>query len=278
MLFLRRLGISLACFMALGRLSPASPAASAAALPVLVDAVSFRFELDGQFHKVTVTSSPKLVRVDESDDGLSVIYNPQTQFYTGLENRNYTYWEFSWPQVSAVVQNSKRYEARLQQLSGEGLIGDLTPPSTNAPASGTTVTDDSGYVWHPTTEHKRVAEIDCVRWVGDTVSGEPVEAWCGAGLLPKVLDAVAKLREMNGPMALVPIRTIAPDFIFPVYDALTKGGVTPLEINWGDPAAAGHFMFLEARTREAKPVLFAVPKLYIKTTLVTMDGMLNQKP
>jgi hypothetical protein len=34
---------------------------------------------------------------------------------------------------------------------------------------------------------------------------------------------------------------------------------------------------VEAKTRDGKLSLFTVPKLYIKTTLITMDGLIDQK-
>jgi len=257
----------------------AQPAPPPLAVPAFLDVVSFEFNAEGENHKVVVTLGSTLLRVDEPDDGYSILYNPQTEHYTGLEHRNYTYWEFSWPEVSSAVENSKRYEKRLQDLGNEGMNDDTAPP-TNAPGAASSLgdADTSGYVWRPTTEKKRVADLDCVRWTGDTVSGESVEAWCYAGPLPKVQAAVEHLRTVNGPMALVPVRTIVPDFIFPVYDALVKGGVTPVLITWGGDKDKNHFRFVETNTRDGKLSLFTIPKLYMKTTLVTMDGMTDQQP
>jgi hypothetical protein len=260
--------------------NPAQPAAFPVAAPAFVDVVTFEFKSEGLNHKVVVTSSPNLLRVDEPDDRFSIIYNPQTDFYTGLEHGNDTYWEFSWPEVRAAVENSKRYEKRIQDLGNEGLTSDNPPPTTNAASvTSTTDGDDSGYVWRATTDKKRIADLDCVRWIGDTVSGENVEVWCYGGLLPKVQTAVAALRTINEPIALVPVRTIAPDFIFPVFDALIKGGVTPVLITWGDDQQEkNYFRFAEAQTRDGKLSLFTVPKFYTKTTLVTMDGIVNEQP
>jgi hypothetical protein len=249
------------------------------AVPAFLDVVSFEFNADGENHKVVVTTGATLLRVDEPTDGYSILYNPQTDHYTGLEHRNYTYWEFSWPEVRAMVENSKRHEARLQELSNEGLNGDNPPPGTNTPGNATSSagSDDSGYVWRPTTDKKRIADLDCVRWTGDTVSGENVEAWCTNGPLPKVQAAVERLRVITEPIALVPVRTLVPDFIFPVYQALLKGGVTPVLITWGEDGNKNHFRFVEAKTRDGKLSLFTVPKLYMKTTLITMDGLIKEQ-
>jgi hypothetical protein len=284
--------------------------------PAFVDVVSFEFRVDGENHKVVVTTSPNVLRVDEPDDGFSILYNPRTDFYIGLEHRNYTYWAFSWPEVRAAVEKSKRNESRLQELGNEGITGDLspsagsafpdsaTPPAgTNAsdagtPSAGTNVpdavpsagtnipdvttssagSDDSGYVWHPSADRKRIGDFNCVRWTGDTISGESVEAWCYNGVLPQVQTALAHLRTIDEPVALVPVRTVVPEFVFPVYDALLKGGVTPILITWGAEGDKNHFRFLESATREGKMSLFAVPKLYMKTTLITMDGMIKEQP
>jgi hypothetical protein len=254
--------------------------------PSSLDVVSFDFDKDGEVHKIVVTMAPTLTRIDEATEGYSVIYTPDSQFYTGLEHRNYTYWDFSWPAVRDAVEGSKRHEDRLQQLGNEGLNPEstdgTTPSLTPNPASGTTASagapDDSGYVWHPTTDKKRIADLECVRWTGDTVSGENVEAWCYAGTLPRVQYAIANLHAMAEPMALVPVRDLAPDFIFPVFAALQKGGLTPILITWGTGQEKHHFRFLEASRRDGTLALFTVPKLYVKTTLITMDGMTDAQP
>jgi hypothetical protein len=250
--------------------------------PAFLDVIAFDFTADGEIHKVVVNTAPGLARVDEATEGYSVIYNPQADFYTGLEHRNYTYWTFSWPEVRASVEGSKRHEDRLQELGNEGLNADSDTPSLLAnPASGTSApaaSDDSGYVWHVTTDKKRIGGYDCVRWSGDSLSSPSVDAWCYAGPLPKVTAAIDQLRAMAEPMALVPVRNIAPDFIFPVYASLEKGGVTPLLINWGDGEDKNHFRFIEAKTRPGTMALFTVPKLYVKTTLITMDGMTSEQP
>jgi hypothetical protein len=252
--------------------------------PGRLDTVTFEFHDQGETHKITVTSSPSIARFDDLTDGYSFLYNPATQFYTGLEHRNYTYWEFSWPEVKAAVENSKRGEKRLQDLGNEGLDPDAPSPATNAPAAAAPDTsalgngDNSGYVWRPAAQKKTIAGLPCSRWTGETLSGENCEVWCVAGPVPKVTAALAQLRTVNAPMALVPVREIAPDFIFPVYDALTRAGVTPIEINWGSGAEKSTFRVVEQKTREGKPALFAVPKLYVKTTLITMDGMTDAQP
>ena len=71
---------------------------------------------------------------------------------------------------------------------------------------------------------------------------------------------------------------MSPDFIFLVYDALVKGGVTPVLISWGEEREKNHFRFVEAKTSEGRLSLFTVPKLYVKTTLITMDGMIKEQP
>jgi hypothetical protein len=260
--------------------SPAKPVASPVAVPAFLDVVTFQFQAEGENHKVVVTTAPTMLRVDEPDDGYSILYNPQTDFYTGLEHRNYTYWEFSWPAVRDAVEKSKRHEARLQELGNEGLNGDTPPPATNAPGAATPSagSDDSGYVWHPTTDKKRISDLDCVRWTGDTVSGENVEVWCYNGPLPKVQAAVEHLRLITEPIALVPVRTLAPDFIFPIYQALARGGVTPVLITWGDDHNKNNFRLIESKTRDGKQSLFTIPKLYMKTTLISMDGLIDQQP
>jgi hypothetical protein len=235
-----------------------------------------------------------MLRIDEPLDGYSIIYNPATEHFTGLENRNYQWWEFSWPEVRDAVDVSKRHAERLAEL-GVDLNADTSTVDTNAapadpnappaaetptPTSTSTSTDgdDSGYVWHPVNEHKVISGLDCVHWIGDTVSGDHVEAWCVPNPLPQVQAAVARLQLINDPMALVPLRTIAPDTIFPAFQALAKGGVTPVLITWGQAPNQGDFRLIGTKQLAGKLSYFTVPKLYIKTTLVSMDGMISSQP
>jgi len=262
----------------------AEPRVAPVATPAFVDQITFAFRSDEQNHKVVVTTSPTLQRIDEPDERYSFIYNPATQFYVGLEHDNDTYWTFSWPEVRAAVEASKRGEKRLQDLSIAGLGPDNPAPATNAPVATTPDTsalatgDDSGYVWRPANEKKRIADLDCTRWTGETVSGENCEVWCYAGPLPKVSAALAQLRAVDEPMALVPVREVVPDFIFPIYDALSRAGMTPVMINWGSDAQKSSFRLVEQTTRPYEAKLFSVPKIYVKTTLITMDGMVPEQP
>lgn len=259
----------------------AQPATPPVAAPAFLDVVTFVVHTDGENHKLVVTTGSTLLRCDETDDGYSILYNAQTDHYTGLEHRNYTYWEFSWPEVRDAVQSSKRYEDHLQELNLEGVTGDASAPasSTNSSTDASTqiVPDNPGYVWKQTTDRKKISGLDCYRWTGDTVSGDSVEAWCASDPLPKVQAAMERLRVINEPMALVPVREVVPSLVFPVYDALLKGGVTPVLITWGGERDKNHFSFVSVQTRDYKPVLFTIPSLYMKTTLVTMDGMIDQK-
>lgn len=264
---------------------PAQAATPPLALPAFVDVVTFTVNFEDDNRKLITTTAPNVFRLDSPDESYSLIYNPQTENYTGLENRNDTYWVFSWPEVRDAVQTSKRYESHLQDLSNEGLSADVAaPPTTNAPdatqvttsVSGSGPGDDSGYVWRPTEDKKNIAGLDTAEWTGDTVSGGHVVAWCYAAPLPKVTAAVAQLRAINEPMSLVPVRPVVPDFIFPIYDSLTKAGVTPVLITWGDAQRPNRFQLDEVSTRPAKVSMFTVPKIYVKTTLVTMDGIIDQ--
>jgi hypothetical protein len=258
------------------------PANAQVAAPAFVNSVTFKIQSEGETHVLTVISGPTRVRIDEPTDRLSVIYDPQTEYYIGLEQTNDTYWDFTWPKVRDEVQASQRYAARLRDIGPEALSGDSSAPAAadtdTPPVSSTAGTDDSGYIWHSTLDKKRIAGLDCVHWVGETLAGENIDAWCANGLLPQVAAAVATLRAINEPMALVPVRNFVPPLVFVAWDAMTKGGVTPVLISWGSGSDENRFALTEQKTRAGKVGLFEVPKIYMKTTLVTMDGIGNQTP
>lgn len=248
------------------------------ALPLSLDVVTFRTHADGEEHKLIATLSPTFLRVDCPDDRYSVIYDSKNDSYTGLEHSNYTYWQFAWAEVHDAIESSKRFESRLRDLNNENAASYRTPASTNASSSlsSPSLPDNSGYVWKSTLEKKRIAGLDCVRWTGNTPTGESVEAWCVQGPIPQVQEALDRLRVINEPMALVPVRTLIPPFVYVVSDALAKGGNFPVQINWGGDVK-NQFTFVEARKRDGKPALFTVPNTYMKTTLATMDGIIDQK-
>jgi hypothetical protein len=275
------------------------------AAPAFVDSVTFNIESSGDRHLLTVISAPGLVRIDAPDDRLSIIYDPATEHYTGLEHSNYTYWEFSWPEVRDAVENTHRYAQRLQDLGPELMEENaITPPATSsdassasasasadsttnsapAPDSNATPTttsagdDATGYVWHTTIDKKRIDDYDCVHWVGETVAGEKIDAWCTPSLVPQVQQALTILQTVNEPIALVPVRDLVPPLVFVACKALTKGGVTPVLMTWGSDTTADRFTLVNIKQRDGKLSYFQVPRDYIKTTLVTMDGIGNQKP
>src|ERR1700761_6009743 len=101
--------------------------------PAFLDVVAFVVHTDGGNHKLVVTSGSGLLRVDETDDGYSILYDQSTDHYTGLEHRNYTYWDFSWPEVRRAVRTSKRYETHLEELNAQGVMGDPSAPPSDAP-------------------------------------------------------------------------------------------------------------------------------------------------
>lgn len=257
---------------------PARPAA-----PAFVDMVTFNIMSGGDKQQLTVVSAPGLVRVDSPVDRLSVLYNPATQYYTGLEHSNYTYWEFSWPKVRDAVQNTPRYATRLREMGPELLeenaisSSPTSPdPATLSPSSNSAGDDNSGYVWHTDPAKKRVAGIDCVHWVGETVSGEKIEAWCEPRLVPEVEQALATLEVINEPMALVPVRNFMPPLAFVAWKALSKAGVTPVLMTWGSDTEFNRFELGATKHRDGRVDDFRVPKAYIKTTIITMDGIGTQ--
>jgi hypothetical protein len=259
------------------------------AAPAFIDAVTFKINAEGDRRTLIVTDAPSLDRIDVPEDRLSVIYDPATQHYTGLEMSNYTYWEFSWPAVRAAVQGTGRYAARLRDigpaLMEEGEVSQPATATTADPLAGNSANptdsvggdDDSGYVWHTTTEKKRIAGFDCQHWVGETVAGETINAWCTAGLQTPIERAVATLKEINEPMALVPVREIVPPLAFVAWSALTKAGVTPLDMTWGGEGDSNRFLFVSTKEREGEISYFQIPDLYRKTTLLSMDGIGKQK-
>ena len=263
-----------------------TPPVAALKNPATLAVVTFNMFYDDANHKMVVTLGPTLTRLDAIEDRYSIIYDSRSDDYIGLEHSNDTYWQFSWPQVKEKVAQSKRYEQHLRDLISQGInAGDVSsnaaPPPTNSGDAGSAAppaggeTDTGSYIWKQTSEHKEIAGLDCVHWTGESATNPTVDAWCYAGPLPAVRAAFEKIRAMNEPMALVPVRTLVPAFLFTVYDSLAKGGSTPVLVTWGAADDKNKFSLAKETTRDNKPEVFSIPKLYIKTTLITMDGITN---
>jgi hypothetical protein len=74
------------------------------------------------------------------------------------------------------------------------------------------------------------------------------------------------------------VRTLVPPTVFEINASLIRGGVTPIRMAWGDPQDRSEFELLGVKKRRGEASLFTVPKLFVKTTLITMDGIGDQKP
>jgi hypothetical protein len=264
-------------------------------------------------HPLKVTLGANLYRLDLPQDKLRVIYNPANERYLGLEISDGTYWNFTWPKVQAAVKASTRYTTRLQSLTSDGLdnyTNIATPTPTPAPTappapaspgpslpntastsasppilSATQMADDMNatnpladvptYIWRPSESKKKVSGVRCTLWIGTNSSGDSIQAWCTEDVVPDADRAFKELREVNEPMALVPIRELVPPIVFMVYDQLHKSHITPLFIHWGGAKQGNTFSCTKVEYESYSPNLFHIPGSFRKTTLATMDGIMN---
>jgi hypothetical protein len=233
--------------------------------------VEFQLREAGENKKISLILTPEKIRVDQPAEKFAAIYLAAGDKYTGLELRDATYWEFSWPEVQAVVQRSKRYERRLHDLNIEGMASyDLTRPD---PAES--LPESPIYLWRPTGVKRKIGIYETAQWIGQSASAPSVEAWCVEKELPGLKLSLDQIKKINEPMALVPVRPILPAIAFRVVDSLFKAHVTPIEILWGDGGDRNRLTLTRLESKKMDLKSFAVPNTFRKVQLNALDGILE---
>jgi len=259
---LSRLTLALFCLVAVARAAnPPGPA----------QLLEFQVREAGETKKLALILTPEKIRVDQPDDKVAAIYEASNEKFTGLELRDGTYWEFSWPEIQATIQKSKRYERRFHDLNIEGLASyDLTRPD---PVD--VVPDAPIYQWRPTGEKRRIGAYETAQWLGTSATAPPVEAWCVENQLAGLKPALDQVKKINEPMALVPVRPILPAIAFLVVDSLFKAQVVPVEIDWGQSTDRNRLTLVKLESKNVDSKSFSVPNTYRKVQLNALDGILE---
>lgn len=221
--------------------------------------------------KIIVTLTPAKIRVDQPEDKFAFIYDVATQSYTGLELRDAHYWKFSWPEVQAAVQASKRYKRRLNDLNIEGLASyDITRPD---PVE--TLPETPQFTWRTDDKTKKIGEYDCQHWLGNNRGGKDIEAWCVGQRVGGLKENLDRLKQVNEPMALVAVRPMLPPEFFVVVDSLYKAEVSPVEIAWGDHDDRTRLTLVRIEHKEVPVSLFQVPQTYLPSKLQALEGIVD---
>jgi hypothetical protein len=246
-------------------------AVSAGAVPI--DVLELEIREGGIPQRVTVWFGENKIRVDKPREKFAVLYDVAAEQYTGLEQRDYHYWQFSWPEVKAQAEKSRLFKRRLEDRSLEGLSSyDLESRQTESsilPAAAL-------YVWKQTQLKKPLAGKTAQQWIGETRGLERVEVWSVSPVDEPLHAALERLKKVNDPLALAAVRPIVPFYVFPVFDSMKKGEGTPLEIYRGGEGKDRDFLRVIAlRKQEGNPEkLFSIPSTYQKVPLSALDDIL----
>lgn len=250
-----------------------SPVLAADAPPLQAERMEFYLRDQVEGKKIIVYLTPAKIRVEQPEDKFAFIYDVATQTYTGLELRDAHYWTFSWPKVQAHVQSSRRYQRRLQDLNIEGFASyDITRP--DAPSSEPAAPQ---FIWRTGDKKKKIGEYECQLWLGENRGGKNLEAWCIEQRVGGLKENLDRLKEINEPMALVPVRPVLPPEFFVAVDSLYKAQVTPVEIAWGSVQDKSEektrLTLMGIQRKEISPALFEVPKTYLPSKLQALEGV-----
>lgn len=234
-----------------------------------------RDQVEGK--RIIIYLTPDKIRVEQPEDKFAFIYDVPTKTYTGLELRDAHYWTFSWPKVQAHVQSTKRYQRRLQDLNIEGFASyDITRPDPTP-----TLPESPQFIWRTGEGKKKVSGYECQLWLGDNRGGKDLEAWCVEQRVGGLKENLDRIKEVNEPIALVAVRPVMPPEFFVAVDSLYKAQVTPVEIAWGGTKQARgddktRLTLTSIQTKEVSPALFVVPKTYLPTKLLALEGITEE--
>lgn len=250
---------------------------AADAPPLVAQRMEFYLHDQVEGKRIIILLTPEKIRVDQPDDKFAFVYDVATKTYTGLELRDAHYWSFNWPQVQRFVQGTKRYRRRIQDLNIEGFASyDITRP--DAPESQPEPTQ---FIWRTDTTTKKISGYDCQHWLGQNRGGKDVEAWCIEQRIGGLKENLDRLKEINEPMALVPVRPVLPPEFFAVVDSLYKAQVTPVEVGWGNTEKrtddGTKLTLISIQSKEISPEVFQVPKTYLPTKLQALEGIVDEE-
>lgn len=245
---------------------------AADAVMVKADQMEFRLVDFNQEKKITITLTADKIRVDQPQDKFAFIYDVATKTYTGLELRDAHYWSFNWNQVQAHVQASQRYKNRLKDLNIEGFASyDLARKDVSEP-----LPDQPQFIWRSDEKTKKVGSYDCQHWIGDNKAGKNIDAWCVEQRVDGLKEDLDRIKEINEPMALVPVRPVMPPEFFVVVDSLYKAQVSPVEISWGEKEDKTRLTLISIQHKEVPASQFQVPETYLPSKLQALEGIVDE--
>ena len=212
------------------------------------------------------------MRVEMPDRRFGVIWREKDDFFTGLEERDAMYWEFSWPQISAAVGKHTGAASDFKEPIVDASAGALG----KAPAP-VTETAPSAILW----KMKAMGDKDAV-WTGLVNATVDVEARvvpqppAGLEMFWKRYARVADL------MRLVAVREMGPGDLTPLVASfvnMPEANRSPLALTWINGTTPTNVVTVaDSKTVPRDPVRFAAPSGYQKTTLSTLEGLLEEAP
>lgn len=246
--------------------------------PIAAQRMEFSLHDQVEEKRIIIYLTPDKIRVEQPEDKFAFIYDVATKTYTGLELRDAHYWSFSWPKVQEHVQSTKRYQRRLQDLNIEGFASyDITRPDAPAPSDP----DSPQFIWRPDTAKKKISGYECQLWKGENRGGKDLEAWCVEQRVGGLKENLDRIKEVNEPMALVPVRPVLPPEFFVAVDSLYKAQVTPVEVAWGGTKQSRdddrtRLTLRSIESKQISPALFTVPKTYLPSKLQALEGVVDE--
>jgi hypothetical protein len=232
--------------------------------------ILFTVKEAGRTQKIQALVAADKIRVNQPDEKFALLYESAGQLYTGLELRDAHYWQFRWPEVEAAIRESRRYADRLRNLDIEGLASyDLERPAANESAASSPPL----YRWKPGGKKKRIGAYECELWLGQSEQAPAVEAWCVETQVPLFHELLERLREINEPMALAPLRPLLPPLYFVVAESLRKAGVTPVELSWTQHSSPSQVTFQGAGEKKTESGQWKIPEGYLKSEMGALEGI-----
>lgn len=212
------------------------------------------------------------MRIEMPGRRFGVIWREKDDFFTGLEERDAMYWEFSWPQIAAAVgtRNGAAADFKVPIIAAEaGAVGKAPAPITETPPSA--------IVW----KMKGMTDKDAV-WTGIVNATLDVEARV-VPQPPAGLEAFwRRYARVADLMRLVAVRELGPPDLTPLVASfvnMPEADRSPVALAWiNGETTSNTLTLIETRQERRDPARFAPSSVYQKTTLSTLEGLLEEAP
>ncbi|CAF0704215.1 hypothetical protein [Candidatus Methylacidithermus pantelleriae] len=224
---------------------------------------------NGHKEAITLWVSGKQFRVDRPAEALSVLFDPETERFTGLEHRDGRYWAFCWSKIEKLCRNTEQAKEimSVSPWPEERRSPPFYPPSVQGPDRD--LWHGKKLVWRPVPNGEKDQRF---LWKAVDPERGSLEAWCVPSLSQEWQGIVGPVCRATRRLRIAVIRSLFPEKVITVWETLPLKAGQPVEVVWTEPKKISARLIREVLT-EPNPRLFQVPSNYVPTHLAALEGL-----